>query len=84
MSLFFYCSFFRIGVERKKREFDPALHALRRLISEADMEKNENVQKRLNDMESLLSTMARLAEKFLDNEEKSKSILTFLESFMLK
>ena len=74
--------FFRIGLERKKREFDPALHALRRLISEADIENRRNIKERLKNMESLLSTFERIAQKFLENEEKSKSVLAFLESFI--
>ena len=76
--------FFRIGLERKKREFDPALHALRKLISEAEIENGKNIKTRLKNMESLLSTLERIAQNFLADEEKSRSVLTLIESFMAK
>ena len=54
------------------------------VISEADIENSKKIKERLINMESLLSTFDRIAQKFLDNEETSKSVLTFLENFMPK
>lgn len=74
--------FFRIAVERKKREFDPTLHALRHLLSEADTESKPKVHKRLTEMESLLSSMERIMDKFLANESKSQTFLGFFKALM--
>lgn len=70
--------FFRIARERKRREFDPALHSLRHLLSEGATEKLPVVHKRLQAMESLLSTVDRIMDRFLESEEKSKSLIGFL------
>jgi HTH-type transcriptional regulator, glycine betaine synthesis regulator len=74
--------FFRIARERKKREFDPALHSLRDLLSEGATEKNPKVHARLEAMESLLSTADRFMGRFLESEEKSKGLLGFLSSIV--
>ncbi len=74
--------FFRIAAERKKREFDPALHALRQLMSNEDTEKTEKVHQRLTEMESTLSTMDNLLDKLLQDESKLATILQFLGGFM--
>lgn len=71
---------FNVAVERKKREFDPAMHALQHLLSEADTEKKEDVHKRLVQLEEILSKINGLMNKFLDNEKVSKSMLEFLGS----
>jgi DNA-binding transcriptional regulator GbsR (MarR family) len=74
--------FFRIAVERKKREFDPTLHALRNLLAEAKTEENPKVHQRLNEMESILSSAESIMSKFLVDESKSKSILGFFKTLM--
>jgi len=71
---------FNIAIERKKREFDPALHALRHLLSEAGIEKKKDVHKRLTDLEETLSTLNRIMDKFLGNEKVSKAMLELLSS----
>ena len=76
--------FFRIAVERKKREFDPALYALRHLISEADTEQSETVHQRLTQMEETLTNLDRIMNKFLEDENKSKILLNFFKSFTTK
>jgi DNA-binding transcriptional regulator GbsR (MarR family) len=75
---------FRIAVERKKREFDPALHSLRHLISEADIEQSEKVYKRLTQMEETFTDVNRIMTKFLEDESKSKTLLNFIKSFTPK
>jgi DNA-binding transcriptional regulator GbsR (MarR family) len=74
--------FFRIAVERKKREFDPTLHALRHLLSEANTEKNPKVHQRLTEMENILSSAERIMNKFLADESKSKTMLGFFKTLM--
>jgi len=76
--------FFNIAVERKKREFDPTLDALRQLISEGDPAGNGKVQDRLTQMESILSALDRILRKFLEDEKKSKIMLNFFENFTPK
>jgi DNA-binding transcriptional regulator GbsR (MarR family) len=76
--------FFQIAVERKKREFDPALYALRHLISEADTEQSEKVRKRLIQMEETFTNVNRIMNKFLEDENKSKILLNFFKSFTPK
>lgn len=76
--------FFRIAVERKKREFDPALYALRHLISEADTEQSEKVRERLTQMEETFTNVDRIMNKFLEDENKSKTLLNFFKSFTPK
>lgn len=71
---------FSIVIERKKREFDPALHALRHLLSEADTEKTKDIHKRLTELEETLSTLDQILDKFLGNEKVSKAMLELLSS----
>ena len=72
---------FRIAVERKKREFDPALHALRHLMAEADTERQPEVHARLAEMEQLLSTLDGTAGRFLQDEQSGRSVFQFFTTF---
>jgi DNA-binding transcriptional regulator GbsR (MarR family) len=74
--------FFRIAQERKKREFDPTLNALRHLLSETNTEKTPKVHQRLTEMESILSSAERIMDKFLADEKKIKTMLGFLKTLM--
>ncbi|MCP4147225.1 MAG: transcriptional regulator [bacterium] len=76
--------FFRIAKERKKREFDPALDAVRQLMEEGNTEEQPNVHKRLAHMESTMGVLDRLMDKFLENDRKLESLLDFLKTFSLK
>ena len=69
---------FKIAIERKKREFDPALDALRRLLQGAGKKKNREVRARLSELEATLSTMDRILDKFLKSEKVSKAMLKLL------
>jgi len=73
---------FCIVKERKKREFDPALHALRDLLGEEDIEAFPRVGERLGELEKLLSIADRVAEKFLADAKKSRSVLNFINLFL--
>ncbi len=71
---------FKIAIERKKREFDPALDALRHLLSETDTKKNREIHKRLTELEKTLATMSRIMDRFLGNEKAGKAMLKLLRS----
>lgn len=71
---------FKIALERKKREFDPAVQALRSLLSETDTKKNREVRERLTELEKTLSTMDRILDRFLQNEKVSKMMLEILSN----
>jgi DNA-binding transcriptional regulator GbsR (MarR family) len=75
---------YRIALNRKSREFDPALHTLRHLLSESDTESDKTVNKRLTEVEEILTTLDHFISRFLENEEKSKTILSFLKNFAPK
>ncbi len=72
---------FRIAVERKKREFDPALNTLRHLLAETDTEQTPSVHERLTEMEELLSTADRLFARFLSDEDASKTLFGVIANF---
>ena len=74
--------FFRIATERKKREFDPALEALRQ-VRASDEAAAEPVRARLAEMEQLLATVDRIGAKFLEGEDASKTLLQFLTRQLL-
>jgi DNA-binding transcriptional regulator GbsR (MarR family) len=74
--------FFRIGVERKRREFDPALGALRHLIAEIEADASPEVTGRLNAMEELLSTADKVMSRFLGDEQRSRGMLGVLSGML--
>jgi HTH-type transcriptional regulator, glycine betaine synthesis regulator len=85
----FYCAepdswkmIFNIAKERKKREFDPALNALRDLLSEGAMEKMPQVAERLTELEKLMTTFDRVAAKFFSDEKHSHSVMNFVNLFL--
>lgn len=70
--------FFRIASERKKREFDPALRALRHVLNSREPACGETVRARLGEMEKLLSTVNRIVANALSDEGKAKSLFRFI------
>jgi DNA-binding transcriptional regulator GbsR (MarR family) len=75
---------FRIARERKRREFDPALHALRLLMAEGGTEQQEAVHARLTDFERLMTTIDRILTKCLEDEKMTRAVLNLLKSFIAK
>lgn len=69
---------FKIGSERKKREFDPALNALRNLLSETDKGTSSEIRERLTELERILAKMDGIMDKLLGNEKVGKTMLEFL------
>ena len=56
---------FSIARVRKEREFDPALEALRGLLSDAGLDKGSGVYTRMNDLEKSCSKFDRIMMKAL-------------------
>jgi len=69
---------FAIARVRKEREFDPALKALRDLLSNAGHKKGSGVYTRMNDLEKSCSKFDRIMKKTLDNERRSRMMLDLL------
>lgn len=76
--------FFEIGRERKKREFDPALHAVRLLLAEGDTEQQKTVHRRLTGIERMMTTIDRIMNKILEDEKMTKAVLNILKGFIAK
>jgi DNA-binding transcriptional regulator GbsR (MarR family) len=75
---------FKIALERKRREFDPALHAIRLLLAEGKTEKHESVHARLTDFERLMTTIDRILSKCLEDEKMTRAVLNLLKSFIAR
>ncbi len=70
---------FRIASERKKREFDPALAALRKALDSTPKEE-DLVRERLGELEEILRAVERVLQRFLKSEEASLGMLKFLSA----
>jgi len=70
---------FRIASERKKREFDPALGALRKVLA-ATGEGDDLVRERLEELEEILRAFERLLQRFLADEDSTRGMLKFLST----
>ena len=49
-----------------------------------DMKKSKNVRERLTQVEEILTTLDHFISRFLESEEKSKTILGFFKNFAPK
>lgn len=70
---------FRIAAERKKREFDPALSALRKVMDSTG-EEDALVKSRLGELEEILRALDRVLQRFLASETASRGMLKFLSA----
>lgn len=70
---------FRIAAERKKREFDPALSALRQAM-QSTAEGDDLVRERLGELEEILRALERLLQRFLASEDASRAMLKFFSA----
>lgn len=68
--------FFRIIKERKRREFDPALEAIHRLLDQPGA--RGEVLGRLQQMADLLTTVETVANRFLKDPSSSRAALSFV------
>ena len=70
---------FRIARERKRREFDPALGAVRAAL-EGSADSPGLASKRLQELEAMFSTFDAIAERALTNEGTARALLQFVAS----
>jgi DNA-binding transcriptional regulator GbsR (MarR family) len=73
--------FFRILRERKRREFDPAIEAIRALLARSTAQ--GEVRARLEQMAELLETTERVVELFLHDPTSSRAALGFVANLPL-
>jgi DNA-binding transcriptional regulator GbsR (MarR family) len=73
--------FFRILKERKRREFDPAVEAIQKLVDAPGA--SGAVRGRLEQMADLLATMDGVASRFLSDPDSSRSALAFVAGLPL-
>jgi DNA-binding transcriptional regulator GbsR (MarR family) len=79
--------FFAIISERKRRELDPALDAVRAALRDAQAGAEAGdvppaVVARLAQMADLMGTLERILARFLANEKASRSMLAFLTGWL--
>lgn len=79
-----WATFFRIAAERKKREFDPALHNLRHLLAEENFRSTPKTQKRLENLEELFSSFDSVFSSLLKHEKAGSRIVTLLQKVLSK
>jgi len=73
--------FFRILKERKRREFDPALEAIHRLLEQPGA--RGEVLGRLRQMADLLTSVEGVVNRFLKDPASSKAALAFISGLPL-
>ncbi|HET9554238.1 MAG TPA: MarR family transcriptional regulator [Anaeromyxobacteraceae bacterium] len=71
-----WAMFFRILKERKRREFDPALEAVHRLLAQPGA--RGEVLARLEQMADLLGTVEGVASRFLEDPASSRAALALM------
>jgi DNA-binding transcriptional regulator GbsR (MarR family) len=76
-----WAMFFRILRERKRREFDPALEAVHRLVEAPGA--TGAVRGRLEQMADLLTTVEGVVNRFLKDPESSRTALAFIAGIPL-
>ena len=69
---------FRIIRERKEREFDPALQALRTVVEDVDNTENKKVVQQLINIAEIFTVFDGIMNKYLNSEENSKKMLDFI------
>ncbi len=68
---------FSIMRERKKRDFDATLAGIRQAVAAASGKPRGVALERLKQMEEMLSTFDRLAERLLGGEAQARSLISF-------
>ena len=67
-----------IARERKRREFDPTLAAVKEAAAGIKAETSSAVESRLKQMEEVLTMLDGIANKLLSAEDKARAVLAFL------
>jgi HTH-type transcriptional regulator, glycine betaine synthesis regulator len=73
---------FKIVKERKKREYDPALAAVRAALFAADGVLGAKARARLGEIEQLLATVDRILEPVLTDPDKGRHLFGFFAEFL--
>lgn len=69
---------FSIMRERKLREFDPLFESVRDALTAAEAHPEGLALQRLRQMEQMLGTLDRLAERILTSSDRTKAMITFI------
>lgn len=69
---------FSIMRERKRREFDPLMESVREALGAAETHPRGVALERLRQMEQMLGTLDRLAERVLTSGDQTKSLIAFI------
>ena len=75
---------FRIARERKRREFDPALIAIRELISAKEHAIGPQARSRFVELERIFATVQRILDVFLRDDSKGKTMFGFFSDLILR
>jgi len=70
--------FFAIARERKRRELDPAVEAVREVVKAMDPIPDAGVKERMAQMQELLTTMGQVAERIFKDEAQARYLFSFL------
>ncbi len=77
--------FFLIMAQRKRREFDPAIKAVRvALAASADTGEQSQVTRRFVQMQELLESMEAVVDKLLADESTSRMMIGFITGVKLQ
>ncbi len=71
---------FNIARERKRREFDPMLRAVREALQNVGEGTDDVALERLRRLEEMLSAMDSVASRALSNERAARALLEFLST----
>ncbi len=65
-------------IERKRREVDPVFESVREALVQAEEHPEGVALKRLRQMEQMLGTLDRLAERALTSSDQTKALIAFI------
>lgn len=75
---------FKIARERKRREFEPALLAIRELLAAKDPAIGSTVRARFGELERVFGTVQRILDVFLRDDGKGKTMFGFFADLILR
>jgi HTH-type transcriptional regulator, glycine betaine synthesis regulator len=75
---------FKIARERKRREFDPAVNALRELLASKESAAGTKVRGRFAELERVFGTVQKILGVLLHDDVKGKSTFEFFSDLILR
>jgi DNA-binding transcriptional regulator GbsR (MarR family) len=75
---------FKIARERKRREFDPAVSALRELLATKDSAVGAKVRARFAELERIFGTVQKILGVLLHDDAKGKTTFEFFSDLILR